>query len=83
MAIYDPLVMIDWVAVSDNESILGTPTQSISRIELVNAPYIKGDMIYGGIISIISKKGDFAGIDLPRNGIFINYKFYFRYYPIG
>jgi hypothetical protein len=37
--------------------------------------YVKGGQTYGGIISIISKKGDFAGIDLPSAGIFINYQF--------
>ena len=75
MEIYDPLVLIDGAAVSDIEGILAVSTQAISRIELVNAPYMKGDMIYGGIVSIISKKGDFAGIDLPTDGIFISYQF--------
>ena len=32
-------------------------------------------MNFGGIISIISKKGDFAGINLPSTGIFINFRF--------
>jgi hypothetical protein len=47
----------------------------IERIELVNSPYIKGNITYGGIISFFSKNGDFAGIDLPTSGTFINYQF--------
>jgi hypothetical protein len=75
MGIFDPLVLVDWVAVNDMESILRIPPQSISRIEFVNAPYVKGDIIYGGIVNFISKKNDFAGIDLPSAGSFINFDF--------
>jgi hypothetical protein len=75
MMIYDPLVLIDWVAVDDPERVLAVYPQNIASIELVNSPYIKGNIIYGGIISIHSKRGDFAGIDLPASGMFINYSF--------
>ena len=74
MNIYDPLVLIDWVAVSDMESIMAINPQELDRIELVNAPYIKGSIIYGGIISLISQNNDFAGIDLPSAGAFVNYR---------
>jgi len=75
VSFYDPLVMIDWVAIDEPSRMLAVSPQNISRIEVVNEDYVKGGQIYGGIISIISKKGDFAGIDLPSAGIFINYQF--------
>ena len=75
LSFYDPLVLIDWVAVDEPSKILAISPQSVSRIEIVNEIYVKGDQTYGGIISIISKKGDFAGIDLPSTGIFLNYRF--------
>lgn len=71
----DPLVLIDWVAVDEPSKILAISPQNIARIEVVNEFYVKGGHTYGGIISIISKKSDFAGIDLPSAGIFINYHF--------
>ncbi len=73
--VFDPLVLIDHVAVDDPEKILKVLPQNVARIEIVNEPYVKGSQTYGGIISIISKRGDFAGIDLPSSGIFINYLF--------
>jgi hypothetical protein len=73
---FDPLVMVDLVAIVDPTKILAIPPSNISRIEIVNGLYVKGDQTYGGIINIISKRGDFAGIDLPSSGIFINYGFY-------
>ena len=75
MTIYDPLVLIDWVAVDDINRILAMSPKMIDRIELVNSPYIKGNITYGGIISFVSKNKDYAGIDLPASGTFINYKF--------
>jgi hypothetical protein len=76
MTIYDPLVMIDWVAVNDVSRVLSMSPREIDRIELVNAPYVKGSITYGGIISFVSKNNDFGGIDLPSSGTFINYKFF-------
>jgi len=75
LSFYDPLVLVDWVAVDEPSKILAVSPQNISHIEVINEDYVKGGQTYGGIISIISKKGDFAGIDLPSTGIFINYRF--------
>lgn len=83
MTIYDPLVLIDWVAVEDMDRILALSPREIDRIELVNAPYIKGNITYGGIISLISKDNDFGGIDLPASGTFIRYTFYTDCHPVS
>ena len=34
-----------------------------------------GNITYGGIISFVSRKNNFAGIDLPKSGTFISYSF--------
>lgn len=75
VSFYDPLVMVDWVAIDEPTKVLAVSPQNIQRIEVVKEDYIKGGQTYGGIISIISRKGDFAGIDLPSTGIFVNYQF--------
>lgn len=76
ISIYEPMVLIDWVMIDDIESLLAVIPTEIDRVELINDIYIKGDIIYGGIISFISKKNDFAGIKLPQNGKFINFQFF-------
>ncbi len=75
VSLYDPLVLVDWVAVDEPSKVLAVLPQNILRIEVLNEDYVKGGQTYGGIVSIISKKGDFAGIDLPSTGIFINFHF--------
>ena len=72
---FDPLILVDLVAIENPSMVLAIPPANISHIEVVNMIYVKGDQTYGGIINIISKLGDFGGIDLPSSGIFINYRF--------
>ena len=75
MSMYDPLLLVDWVAVNDIDKILAMLPSEVERIELVNSLYIKGNVTYGGILSFVSKKNNFAGIDLPTSGTFVNYRF--------
>jgi hypothetical protein len=75
MMVNDPLVLVDWVVITDINNILSLSPQKIARIEIVNKPYVKGNLTYGGIISILSREGDFAGIDLPGSGLFVKYDF--------
>ncbi|HOP03978.1 MAG TPA: MG2 domain-containing protein [Tenuifilaceae bacterium] len=76
MQIYKPLVLIDLVAVTKAESILSLNPSLISRIEIITKPYYKGEMIFGGILSFFSKKGDMAGVDLPPTDMFLEFDFF-------
>ena len=73
---YDPLIVIDLLAVYDVNRLLKVYPEKIDRIEVINIPYIRGNKTYGGIVSFFSKEGDLAGIDLPSWGNFIKFKLY-------
>ncbi|MBN2638506.1 MAG: hypothetical protein JXR65_05405 [Bacteroidales bacterium] len=75
MEYFAPLVMVDMVAIDNPELILKATPSEISRVEVINKIYVKGDYSYGGIVNFISKHNDFAGIDLPHSGLFIHYLF--------
>lgn len=75
MNIYEPLVLLDMVVIDNPEKILALSPQNISRFEIVKTPYVKGNITYGGIISIFSKKNDFANINLASSGILLDYSF--------
>lgn len=74
LEIYKPLIMIDNIPVSDVGAMLRMTPEKIERIEVVDRIYAKGDILFGGILNLISKKGDVAGIDLPKNSYFFNYE---------
>jgi len=78
---YNPLVMVDWVPVDDMERVLAIHPQRVEKIDIINQSYLHGDIQYGGIISIHTKKGDFGGLIFPKSGIYLNYQFYAPQHP--
>jgi hypothetical protein len=74
LAIFEPLVLLDHIPVHNLENLLKLSPSKISTIEVVNEIYIKGTSRYGGIISIFSRRGDIAGIDLPENSLFFDFQ---------
>jgi hypothetical protein len=80
--IYEPLLLMDMIAVHDVDAVLSVSSKDISHIDIINETYVKGNMTYGGIVSIYSKNNDFAGIELPPSGIFIKYDFLAAPIPI-
>ena len=73
LSYYLPLILLDYVPVWSSESILAVNPASIEYIDIINRRYIRGDNIYGGIISIVSKDGDRGGVELPSNSSFFSF----------
>lgn len=82
LAIYSPLILLDHVAVTDISTILDVSPEKIASIDLINATYIRGNINYGGILSITSKNRDLAGIDLPEDSYFFNFSTLNREIPV-
>jgi len=72
--LYPPLVLLDRVPLSDMKNILSIPPERIKSIDVVNATYQRGNLIYGGIISMKSRQDDLAGIDLPESSFFLEFQ---------
>ncbi|MCK5691547.1 MAG: hypothetical protein KAI08_01830 [Bacteroidales bacterium] len=79
--IFPPLVMVDGVAIGKVESVLAVSPRLIKQIEIVEAPYIRGNITFGGIINIISRNDDLGFIDLPESGLLAHYKMFNRNSP--
>ena len=73
-----PLILLDLVPVSNVDELLKVPPEKIDRIEVVNDVYFKGNDIFGGVISIFTRKGGLAGFQLPGNSFFFKFS---GYYP--
>ncbi len=58
---YPPLLLIDQVPVFDLDKLLLMSPKRIQRVEVLNEIYIIGNETYGGILSIITRKGDLGG----------------------
>lgn len=73
---YAPLIMVDGVAIFDVDALLAISPRAVDRFEIINEPYIRGNVTFGGIINVVTKKGDLASIDLPTSGSLITYKLF-------
>ena len=71
---YPPLLLVDNIPVFDLGTFLSIDPMKIKKIEVVNEVFIRGNMTWGGIIKLTSKKGDMAGVDLPEGSYFIDYQ---------
>lgn len=74
IGIYEPLIMIDHISVFDQEALLALSPEKIHKIDVINEIYLKGNVAFGGLISIYSKSGDMAGIDLPPGSYFFDFQ---------
>ncbi len=74
MNIFPPLLMVDFAPVYDHSTVLHMDPGNVFRIDILDAPYVRGEMTYGGILNVISTNNDFAGIKLPEKGLFVNYQ---------
>lgn len=74
MEVYDPLLIIDHIPVFDQHGVMSVSPEKIKRIDVINEVYVKGDVSYGGIISLQSHKDDMAGIDLPEGSYFFDFQ---------
>ena len=72
--VYNPLIMIDHISVFDHEALLALSPEKIERVDLINEIYLKGNVTFGGVLAIHSRKGDMAGIDLPQGSYFFDYQ---------
>lgn len=76
MCNFPPLILLDNIPVPNDKTLLSIPTSKIDRIEVINGGYAIGENMYSGIISIYSKSGDLAGMDMKGNVQFFNYQLF-------
>lgn len=74
LSLYESLVMVDQVPVLDIERFMSLSPAKIKQIDVIEDVYVKGDLRYGGVINLVSRDRDMAGIDLPEHSFFIDYQ---------
>lgn len=73
---FQPLILIDNINFTDHQEIISLPSKKIQYIDVIDEVYLKGGQFFGGVISISSRNGDFAGIDLPSSSYFFDYIYF-------
>jgi len=68
-----PLVLLDNIPFQDYSKLLNTSPSKVVAIKVIAEPYVCGNEIIYGIVSIQSTTGDLAGLGLPKNVAAVDY----------
>ncbi len=64
---YEPLVLVDGIAIKNNHHIIDYSPYKIDRISLIKGSYFYGPKIFNGIVDIRTKLGDFQLPETAKN----------------
>jgi hypothetical protein len=71
-----PLLLVDGLPVFDVDKFLSISPSEIDKVDIINNNYIIGEIVYGGIIYVYTKKKNFAGLIDTKNLTFSEFKGY-------
>jgi hypothetical protein len=61
----EPHLFIDGVRIDDANIIAALDPETVERIDVVRSRYMVGDYLFRGIVNVITRAGDFSGVNLP------------------
>ncbi|MDZ7635602.1 MAG: hypothetical protein U5L72_14690 [Bacteroidales bacterium] len=62
-----PALFIDQVPVDDAETILGLDPAHVKQIDIITGDYLFGEIVFPGILNVITRNGNFTETGLPAN----------------
>ncbi len=70
----DPLLLVDQVPYYNINKLMELQPTEIEKIDVACHKYMYGNYQFNGIVSIFTNTGNFAGLPLSNNGVFVEYK---------
>lgn len=71
---FTPGMLVDGVIIKDPSIIAGLDPELVERIDVVKSNYMVGIYVFHGIVSIITKAGDFSSVKLPDYAVRTRYR---------
>jgi hypothetical protein len=69
-----PVLFIDGVMIIDATAIAGLDPEIVERIDVITGKYVVGNLVFYGLINVITKSADFTCTTLPDQAVRIKYK---------
>jgi hypothetical protein len=70
----DPLVLLDGVPVFNINKIMQMDPLRVQKLEVMRSRYFQGNMLYNGVVSYTTYKGDLAGFPLDAHTLVQEYE---------
>jgi hypothetical protein len=69
-----PLVMLDGTPVFDADKIFSLDPLKVKKLDLVTANYLYGPVVFNGIMSFTTYKGDMSGFEIDPHAVLLDYE---------
>jgi hypothetical protein len=69
-----PLVMLDGTPVFDADKIFSLDPLKVKKLDLVTANYLYGPVVFNGIMSFTTYKGDMSGFEIDPHAVILDYE---------
>jgi hypothetical protein len=69
----DPMILLDGVPVFDADEIMALDPTKVRKLEVVTRQYHLGSMVFQGLVSYTTYKGDLGGFQLNPRVVSVNY----------
>jgi hypothetical protein len=66
---FKTLVLLDGIPLADQHELLDLPPNRVKMIQVKNKLFIHGDYLFSGIVNLVSRNEDFAGLKLPAQSM--------------
>ena len=70
----NPVLFIDGVMINDAGAIAGLDPEIVDRIDVITGKYVVGNLVFYGLINVITKSADFSSATLPDQAVRIKYR---------
>ncbi|MDJ1499812.1 hypothetical protein [Xanthocytophaga agilis] len=70
----DPLILLDGIPVFDTDKIMAFDPLKIKKLEVIDGRYFLGHLMFKGLVSYSTYKGDLAGFELDPHALVQTYE---------
>ncbi|HAM09410.1 MAG: hypothetical protein A2X05_11270 [Bacteroidetes bacterium GWE2_41_25] len=71
---FTPGMLVDGVIIKDPSIIAGLDPELVERIDVIKSNYMVGIYVFHGIVSLITKAGDYSNVKLPDYAVRMPYR---------
>lgn len=71
---FKPLMMLDGVPIFDQDKIFHQDPLTVQKLEMVTHDYMYGPVVFNGIMSFATYKGDLKGLELDTHAVVLDYE---------
>lgn len=71
---HDPLVLLDGLPIFDTDKVMAFDPLKVKQLDVLTARYFQGPLVYDGVVSYTTYRGDLGGFDINPHALVEEYE---------